>query len=97
MSQRCNKCGLVLKKNRVNGSEDFICRGCGHKCDADYNAALNHSCDLFTLPYFFRMLGLNRTGFYWKQDSVLDLNHKELNVDALGIKYRESLEQSAKN
>lgn len=96
-SQRCHKCGLVLKKNRINGSEDFICNGCGHKCDADFNAAKNHSYDLFILPTFFKKLRLNRTGFYWKHDGVYDRDDKEYNIDELKVKYLESLKQSAKN
>lgn len=39
-SQTCSKCGNVDKLNRVNQSE-FVCVVCGHKENADLNAAKN--------------------------------------------------------
>ena len=39
-SQTCNKCGNIDKANRPTQSE-FKCTGCGHKGNADVNAALN--------------------------------------------------------
>lgn len=39
-SQRCNKCGYIDAANRENQST-FICKSCGFKTNADYNAALN--------------------------------------------------------
>ncbi len=92
-SQRCSRCGLVLKKNRKSGSKEFICKGCGYRCDADYNASKNHSVDLFILPSFFRQLRLNRTGFYWGPEGVYDLAHKEYDIVVLRSQYLESLKQ----
>jgi putative transposase len=39
-SQECSKCGFFSKLNRVS-QKLFICRYCGLKINADYNAALN--------------------------------------------------------
>ena len=39
-SQRCNACGHTEKGNRKSQSE-FECRSCGHRDNADVNAALN--------------------------------------------------------
>lgn len=39
-SQTCNQCGHVDKKNRKSQAE-FVCTACGHRENADVNAALN--------------------------------------------------------
>ena len=39
-SQRCNKCGVIDKENRKS-QEVFECINCGHKANADVNAARN--------------------------------------------------------
>lgn len=39
-SQRCNKCGYTAKENRESQAV-FVCKNCGHKDNADNNAALN--------------------------------------------------------
>jgi putative transposase len=39
-SQTCHACGNVDKSNRVKQAQ-FICTACGHKANADHNAALN--------------------------------------------------------
>lgn len=39
-SQRCNKCGYTAKENRESQAV-FLCKSCGHKDNADNNAALN--------------------------------------------------------
>jgi len=39
-SQRCSSCGHTAKENRLNQSQ-FECVSCGHKQNADYNAAQN--------------------------------------------------------
>ena len=39
-SQRCNKCGIIDKENRKS-QEMFECINCGHKANADVNAARN--------------------------------------------------------
>ena len=38
-SQKCSECGCVHKLNRKN--ENFFCRNCGYKADADFNASKN--------------------------------------------------------
>ena len=48
-SQRCHQCGQVRKSNRK--SKIYRCQNCGNVCDADLNAAINHSLDLPKLPY----------------------------------------------
>ncbi len=42
-SQRCNQCGVINKENRKNQST-FEC-SCGHKANADFNAAKNISME----------------------------------------------------
>jgi putative transposase len=39
-SQRCSACGTVDGKSRESQA-DFVCRSCGHACNADVNAAKN--------------------------------------------------------
>src|SRR5574344_924088 len=39
-SQTCSKCGCIDKKNRKT-QEEFECIACGHKSNADINAAIN--------------------------------------------------------
>ena len=39
-SQKCSKCGNVDKENRIDQAT-FICKECGLKINADYNASLN--------------------------------------------------------
>lgn len=39
-SQKCSKCGYVDKENRET-QEDFICKKCGFKLNADHNASIN--------------------------------------------------------
>jgi IS605 OrfB family transposase len=39
-SQTCSKCGNVDKENRIDQAT-FICKECGLKINADYNASLN--------------------------------------------------------
>ena len=39
-SQTCNACGVIDPKSRRSQSE-FVCTACGHKANADVNAALN--------------------------------------------------------
>jgi len=39
-SQQCNACGFVHRGNRKSQSA-FVCRTCGHRANADRNAALN--------------------------------------------------------
>jgi putative transposase len=39
-SQKCNVCGHVSKENRLK-QEKFVCKACGHKDNADVNAAKN--------------------------------------------------------
>lgn len=84
-SQRCSKCGLVRKTNRKG--KLFICRGCGHSDDADYNASCNHEQTLPDIPLKLRKLNLNRKGFYWKETGFYDLTGQEFRVpDAPTIK-----------
>ena len=39
-SQTCNACGHVSKENR-KVQEKFVCKACGHRDNADVNAAKN--------------------------------------------------------
>ena len=39
-SQKCSRCGHIEKENR-RSQEVFVCKKCGYKANADYNAALN--------------------------------------------------------
>ena len=71
-SQRCSLCGLVHKKNRLNGGEEFKCIKCGYSTDADYNSAKNQVANL--PPIYVNRQNRNKlryhhlartTGFYW--------------------------------
>lgn len=75
-SQRCSACGVVLKSNRKG--KEYICKHCGNIIDADYNASLNHECNLPEIPYNFRKLNLNRKGFYWLETGLFDLDGRSL-------------------
>jgi len=39
-SQKCSKCGYIDKENRET-QENFICKKCGFKLNADHNASIN--------------------------------------------------------
>jgi hypothetical protein len=75
-SQRCSACGLVRKSNRKG--KIFICKGCGHSDDADFNASCNHEQTLPDIPHKLRLLQLNRSGFYWKENGFYDCDGVEL-------------------
>lgn len=62
-SQRCYKCGFVLKSNR-NGKE-FKCKSCGYTADADLNASKNIALNLQGIGNKERLEHKNRIGFYW--------------------------------
>lgn len=77
-SQRCNDCGWTQKSNRKG--KKFICKSCGHHIDADINGALNHEVDLYRLPFGFRHLNMNRTGFFWYDTCLFDSSGQEITV-----------------
>ena len=78
-SQRCSCCGMVLKRNRKK--KCYICENCGLVIDSDYNASLNHECELPDVPVWLSSLHLNKTsGFFWKPEGFFDVNGKELRV-----------------
>lgn len=64
-SQRCSHCGWVRKGNRKK--KEFKCDKCGFATDADLNASTNLSLSLIPIGKQQRLLGKNRTGFYWLQ------------------------------
>ena len=76
-SQRCSNCGLVRESNRK--SKEYNCE-CGFSCDSDLNAALNHSLELYELPFDLRLLKLNKEGFFWKTSGIFSLSGQELIV-----------------
>ena len=63
-SQTCNKCGCVDKNNRVSQSV-FICTACGHRDNADRNAALN-----------IKASGNGATGRGGSEKTLKDLSYK---------------------
>lgn len=77
-SQRCSVCGWVRKANRK--AKVFTCNSCGHRSDADLNAAMNHEQDLPDVPVTLRRAGLNRAGFFWKPDGFFTVAGQELGV-----------------
>ncbi len=48
-SRTCSVCGYCDKANRKSQSE-FVCKHCGHSCNADLNAALNLRVRALGLP-----------------------------------------------
>lgn len=78
-SQRCNECGNVRKANRKG--KIYSCKNCGYSNDADYNAALNHLCDLPAVPRAFMCQKLNLgNGFFWKPEGFFNFDGSELLV-----------------
>ena len=77
-SQRCHKCGWVQKSNRK--SKQFKCKKCCNELDADLNSAINHTLELFELPFGIWKLKLNKTGFYWLEKGLYHENGEELTV-----------------
>lgn len=79
-SQRCNKCGWVQKSNRKG--KVFHCKHCHHEDDADANASKNildrHM--LFELPFGFRKLRMNLSGFFWNQNGLFSKTGEEITV-----------------
>ena len=76
-SQRCSKCGLVLKSNRKG--KTYTCKNCGYVEDADLNAALNHQQCLPDVSGL-RSLKLNRKGFFWNPCGCTTLEGVEIAV-----------------
>jgi transposase len=77
-SQRCSKCGIVRKSNRKG--KIYSCKHCGFVCDADLNAAKNHTVDI---PDAEGLRGqkLNLgNGFYWKSSGFWTFNGQEIRV-----------------
>ena len=62
-SQRCYKCGFVLKSNRIG--KEFKCKSCGYTADADLNASMNIALNLQGIGKKERLEHKNKTGFYW--------------------------------
>ena len=62
-SQRCYKCGFVLKSNRIG--KEFKCKSCGYTADADLNASMNIALNLQEIGKKERLEHKNKTGFYW--------------------------------
>ncbi|WP_205123957.1 zinc ribbon domain-containing protein, partial [Thermus scotoductus] len=42
-SQACSRCGYVDPRNRRD-TQTFVCQACGHRGNAQVNAARNRSC-----------------------------------------------------
>lgn len=84
-SRRCSDCGMVLKRNRKK--KGYSCEHCGLVIDADYNACLNHECDLPDVPIWLSSLRLDETlGFFWKPEGFFDVDGRELRVSNSEIK-----------
>jgi len=79
-SQRCSNCGWVRKANRKG--KTFKCSECGHKADADLNAASNLELDLMEVPLRVRQKQINRKGFWWLDSGIFDSSGQELAVPA---------------
>jgi transposase len=75
-SQRCSACGMVRKGNRKG--KFYTCKHCGNIIDADFNASKNHEINLPEIPYTFRNLKMNRTGFFWLESGLFDLDGRNL-------------------
>jgi putative transposase len=74
-SQRCNHCGWTQKRNR-NG-KSFYCRNCGYAADSDFNASVNISLELPSVPTEVRLRKFNRKGFFWNPDTNFSLLYTE--------------------
>ena len=71
-SQRCNECGWTQKSNRKG--KVIICKQCGFSTDADLNASLNlKEHGLPPVPKSVRKDKLNRSGFYWNLNGLMNL------------------------
>lgn len=79
-SQRCSRCGWVLKTNRKG--KTFTCSVCNFTHDADLNAASNHSFDLVEIPKWVRRRKLNCKGFYWLETGLFSVGHEPIVRDA---------------
>ena len=75
-SQRCSKCGWVLKANRKG--KTFRCRSCSNEQDADLNAASNLELDLPKIPFWVRQQKTNLAGFFWNQDGLFSADHESI-------------------
>ena len=77
-SQRCSKCGMVRKSNRMG--KTYSCKNCGFTIDADFNASLNHEIELPSIPIVIRNLKMNIKGFFWKPNGFFSLDGEEIAV-----------------
>lgn len=78
-SQRCSRCGQTRKANRK--AKLYECKNCGYCIDADYNASLNHLCDLPDVPKAFLNQRYNLgNGFFWKSEGFTSYDGSELRV-----------------
>jgi IS605 OrfB family transposase len=59
-SQACSQCGHIDPENRKSQS-DFVCKQCGYKVHADYNAALNIARGGVKIPQEKAREGLNES------------------------------------
>jgi transposase len=74
-SQRCSECGWTQKSNRK--SKLFICNHCGFATDADLNASFNLEDDsLYAIPKQARLDKINRTGFFWNSEGLMNLSRE---------------------
>jgi len=78
-SQRCHQCSQVRKGNRKG--KIYSCPNCSWVGDADFNAAMNHECDLEPIPFSLVGKGLNLgSGFFWKETGLFKIDGSELIV-----------------
>ena len=78
-SQRCSRCGHVLKKARKG--KLYICPICGLVMDADINAAKNHEIELPAIPHSTEFSRLAKAeGFFWLPNGLFKMDGSELRV-----------------
>ena len=78
-SQRCSRCGHVLKTARKG--KLYVCTLCGLTMDADINAAKNHEIELPAIPHLNEFSKLAKTeGFFWLPNGLFRMDGSELRV-----------------
>lgn len=92
-SQRCHCCGMVKKtqrKGKIFSCENIDCKMHEVHFDADLNSAINHEQELFELPKWIFKSGINKSGFFWKEDNLYLINSGKFVI----LEYNDTIKQA---